>query len=403
MLCQFTVKNFRCIKDEMTLDMQATELMEKEGTVLIDKDGEKFLPLGVIYGPNASGKSTILLALYSLVYKIIRPLYTVNKGNMHIGKEAQIEPFKFSKESSDIPTEYELFFRTEKYEYQYELSVLKGQIFREVLSGKGIEGNSSYATIFDRREYAIELKDELKNCRVEGISKNLTLLSLLGITYREDKIIGDVINWIENSFCFIDYGNSVKDVVIGIEDTEFFKNRIIDMLAEMDIDISDYRIERNGESTRVFTTHSVGGQNYELELIYESTGTIKILGLLPYIAKSIEQGVTLVIDELDAKLHPLLLKYIINLYRDKNINRKNAQLIFTSHDLTTMDSETFRRDEIWFMAKGEDCGSKLYSLVEFQEDKQNLGGVATYSKKYLEGHYGADPYFKRIIMWGDSK
>ena len=107
-----------------------------------------------------------------------------------------------------------------------------------------------------------------------------------------------------------------------------------------------------------------------------------------------------VIDELDAKIHPVLLKYVIMLFNNMEINRKGAQLIFTSHDLSTMSNEVFRRDEIWFVAKGNNQNSKLYSLVEF---KTGNGEVvrkdAKYDKQYLEGKYGADPYLRRIIDW----
>ena len=112
-----------------------------------------------------------------------------------------------------------------------------------------------------------------------------------------------------------------------------------------------------------------------------------------------EEG-TLVIDELDAKIHPLLLKHIIMLYNNFEINKHGAQLIFTSHDLSTMNSEVFRRDEIWFVAKGNEQNSKLYSLVEFKNpDGTSVRKDAKFDKQYLEGKYGANPYLKKIIDW----
>ena len=132
-----------------------------------------------------------------------------------------------------------------------------------------------------------------------------------------------------------------------------------------------------------------------------SSGTKKLFGLLPFIAKSLSVGTTLVIDELDAKIHPVLLKYIIMMFNDMKINQHGAQLIFTSHDLSTMNSEVFRRDEIWFVAKGNKENSKLYSLVEFKNDKgESVRKDAKFDKQYLEGKYGADPYLRKIIDWG---
>ena len=108
----------------------------------------------------------------------------------------------------------------------------------------------------------------------------------------------------------------------------------------------------------------------------------------------------MVSDELDAKIHPQLLKHIIQMFTDLTINKKHAQLIFTSHDLSTMNSELFRRDEIWFVAKENEENSKLYSLVEFKNEKgESVRKDAKYDKQYLEGKYGADPYLRRIIDW----
>ena len=106
------------------------------------------------------------------------------------------------------------------------------------------------------------------------------------------------------------------------------------------------------------------------------------------------------IDELDAKLHPLLLQRIIELYTDRSINSGTAQLLFTSHDLTTMCKEVFRRDEIWFSALNAYDESVLYSLVDFRKEGGNKPrNDENYSKQYLEGRYGADPYFKNLVNW----
>ena len=135
----------------------------------------------------------------------------------------------------------------------------------------------------------------------------------------------------------------------------------------MDLDIEDFRVERReGGDIQVFTKHKIEEAYYEITLAEESSGTRKLFSLLPFIAESLMKGTVLVIDELDAKIHPVLLKYIIKMHTDNTINRHGAQLIFTSHDLSTLNSSTFRRDEIWFVAKGKEQNSKLYSLVEFK-------------------------------------
>lgn len=405
MLCQFTVKNYQCLKDEMTFDMQAANISEHENSLIVDTDGERYLPLGVIYGPNGSGKSTVLYALYSLVCKVMRPICAVGCDNQECMKRsgsAIIKPFKFSKETVHQPTEFELFFRTEKNEYQYKIVILKDKVLSEELYRKSING-TRYSTLFTRRGVSdIVLKGSFRGYNCGGISENLPLISFLGITHRRNTIVKDIVSWFENKVNFINYGNPNEEVHVPIAESGEYKALVLKMLAEMDIDISDYRVEKTDDKMKVFTSHIVNSKPYELELKEESNGTIKVFGILPHIADALLYGTTLIIDELDAKLHPMLLKYIIGLFSNPEVNKRGAQLVFTSHDLSTMNSETFRRDEIWFIAKGEDKGANLYSLVEFKsDDGRTERKDLRYDKRYLEGKYGADPYLRKIIDWGE--
>lgn len=405
MLCQFSVKNYQCLKEEITFDMQAVNISEHENSLIVDKDGEKFLPLAVLYGPNGSGKSTVLDAFYSLICKIMRPICAVGCENTECAKRSgstMVKPFKFSKETINQPTEFELFFRTKKNEYQYIISLQKEKVLYEELHKKNISG-SRYTLLFKRYGVSeIELKGIFKNYSCEGISDNIPLLSYLGITHRRNSIVKDIVEWFETGVDFINYGNPNEDANIPIAESGEIKSLVLKMMSEMDIDISDYRTDKEDEKIKVFTTHLVEDEKYELELLEESNGTIKVFGILPYIAKSILTGSTLVVDELDAKIHPLLLKYIIGLFSNPEINKRGSQLIFTSHDLSTMNNDVFRRDEIWFIAKGDNKASKIYSLVEFKsEDGRIERKDARYDKRYLEGRYGADPYLRKIINWGD--
>ena len=223
------------------------------------------------------------------------------------------------------------------------------------------------------------------------------MLSFLGITHKRNSIIKDIVNWFEHKFRYIDYGSPLREGRIPINNQ--YKPLILKMLQEMDVDISDYRVERKDKKIKVYTTHIIDDSKYDLRLTEESSGTIKLFAILQYVAESLQSGATLLIDELDAKIHPVLLKYIIHLFSDQNINKNGAQLIFTSHDLSTMNSEVFRRDEIWFVAKGSEQNASLYSLVEIKNDGTGERKDCKYSKRYLEGKYGADPYLKNIINW----
>lgn len=404
MLCQFTVKNFKSIRDEVTFDMQAAAISEHEDRIIKDNDNELYLPVSAIYGPNGGGKSNVLEALNSLVTKVLRPLYaTSNNEEIAIKmKKFVIESFAFDEKTINEPTEFELFFRTSLAEYRYELIVKKDVIEYERLDRIKLETGRKSA-LFERNEDEIILKGAFAALKTsDELSDTLPLLSYLGIAYSKNEVVKDVIDWFDEEISFLNYGNPIQELQMAISKSEDIKKLMLQMFQEMDLDIVNFRVEeKENDRIEVFTKHIVDKYEAELNLSDESSGTKKLFGLLPFIAKSLLRGTTLVIDELDAKIHPVLLKYLIMTFSNMEKNKKGAQLIFTSHDLSTMNSEVFRRDEIWFVAKGNHQNSKLYSLVEFKNEKgESVRKDAKFDKQYLEGKYGADPYLRKIIDWG---
>lgn len=404
MLCQFTVKNFKSIRDEVTFDMQAAAISEHEDRIIKDNDNELYLPVSAIYGPNGGGKSNVLEALNSLVTKVLRPLYaTSNNEEIAIKmKKFVIESFAFDEKTINEPTEFELFFRTSLAEYRYELIVKKDVIEYERLDRIKLETGRKSA-LFERNEDEIILKGAFAALKTsDELSDTLPLLSYLGIAYSKNEVVKDVIDWFDEGISFLNYGNPIQELQMAILKSEDIKKLMLQMFQEMDLDIVNFRVEeKENDRIEVFTKHIVDKYEAELNLSDESSGTKKLFGLFPFIAKSLLRGTTLVIDELDAKIHPVLLKYLIMTFSNMEKNKKGAQLIFTSHDLSTMNSEVFRRDEIWFVAKGNHQNSKLYSLVEFKNEKgESVRKDAKFDKQYLEGKYGADPYLRKIIDWG---
>lgn len=404
MLCQFTVENFKSIREAVTFDMQATAISEHEDRIIKDKDEELYLPVSAVYGPNGGGKSNVLEALHSLVTKVLRPLYaTSNNEEIAIKmKKLVIEPFAFDEETRNKPTEFELFFRTKMAEYRYELTVKREIIEYERLDRIKLDTGRKSA-LFERNEDEITLKGAFARLKTsDELSDTLPLLSYLGITYRKNEVVQDVLDWFDEEINFLNYGNPMQELRMAVSKSEDVKKLMLQMIQEMDLDIVDFRVEeKENDRIEVFTKHIIDEYEAELSLFDESSGTKKLFGLLPFIAKSLLKGTTLVIDELDAKIHPVLLKYLIMTFSDMEKNKKGAQLIFTSHDLSTMNSEVFRRDEVWFVAKGNRQNSKLYSLVEFKNKKgESVRKDAKFDKQYLEGKYGADPYLRKIIDWG---
>ena len=172
----------------------------------------------------------------------------------------------------------------------------------------------------------------------------------------------------------------------------------VQMMNDMDIDISGYRYDTAGD--HFYLERKIADQNYELLLDVESEGTRKLTAILPIVILALKEGRLLVIDELDGKLHPKLLRYLISLFKDKEINRNGAQLIFTSHDVTTLKNTVFRRDEVWFAALTEDHTSEIYSLFEIRNEKdEHVKSTAAFDKQYMEGRYGADPYLRKMMRW----
>lgn len=166
----------------------------------------------------------------------------------------------------------------------------------------------------------------------------------------------------------------------------------------MGIDISDYHYDQTDK--QIYLQRTINHQLFDLSYFDESDGTKKIFSALPVIRLALEEGRLLIVDELDAKLHPKLLRYIISLFTNHKTNPFGAQLLFTSHDMSTMKNDLFRRDEIWFAALNQRHSSEIYSLHEIRrEDNKRVNQSAAYDKQYLEGRYGADPYLNIMLDW----
>lgn len=223
-------------------------------------------------------------------------------------------------------------------------------------------------------------------------------LSFLAINY-DIPVITEVQSWFES--CIIrSYANPIVDRQVMVADDELTRKVIIRALNDMGIDLTGYRFDEAEQ--QLYTQRMIDGKLFELPFEDESEGTKKLIASLPVFLRALQEGRLVIIDELDAKLHPKLLRYIIALFKNPEINRKGAQLLFTSQDMTTMKNTVFRRDEIWFAAMNENRESEIYSLYEIRrEDNERVNNTAAYDKQYLEGRYGADPYLSNMLTGGD--
>lgn len=406
MLCQFTFKNFKSYKNETVFDLQAVNSQGFEESLLkSENDDKSFLPVSVIYGPNGGGKSNVLEALNCVIDFIVKPI-NIFKRKMVKSDFVSWTPFLFDETSRNEPTEFELYFRPDnEYEYRYYISVLNGttgKIIGESLHRRNIGARSRVSTIFERNEDGIHLGASISKASINTqVNDQMPYLSFLEINYKI-KPIALAISWFTNCICR-NYANPFSEMAIVIEDDDSFKKKIINLMNEVGINISNFEfVEKTPEdnSFDLYFEHTVNGKSYNLNINQESDGTQKLFNVLPFVIIALNNGRLLVLDELDAKLHPKLLKFIIMLFKNPEINTHNAQLVFTSHDVSTMKSSVFRTDEIWFACKLDDESSDLYSLVEIRDENNNrIKPSAAFDKQYLEGRYGADPYFRNMMDW----
>lgn len=400
MLCQFGFKNFKSYKNETIFDFQAGELSEFKESLIKDDKATPLLPVSVVYGPNGGGKTTLLQALSCLITLVVFPIHELKKNRMNLIVQQRVncEPFLYDEKSKNEPTEFNLYFRKNNNEYRYYVAIKNDIVVSESLFRRGI-GAKKTAVIFTREENNIDLGASIGKSGINtDVNPKMLFLSFLAINYNIPVIV-EVQEWFES--CVIrNYANPITDLKIMINENESFKKPFLNLLNEMGIDVCDYRYDSEKED--FLLTRKVNNVDYSLSLSKESAGTRKLFGSLPILMTALQTGRLAIIDELDAKLHPKLLRYIISLFTDPKINKFGAQLLFTSHDMSTMSNEVFRRDEIWFAALDDEHSSELYSLYEIRkEDGKRVNATASYSKQYLEGRYGADPYFKKMLDWED--
>ena len=404
MLCQFTFSNYRSYRDETTLNMQASSMKEFSQSLLPGGDGQNFLPVAAVYGPNAGGKSNLLEALGYVRGAVAYPINSLMRGGAASKnptfKLTRCSPFAFDAEHPNQPTQFEVYYRVGEYEYRYPLAVHASEIVGEGLSRRKV-GASRSALLFEREGNTIELGPTLRKASV-SVNFNPAIPYLSYLYMNTDlEVVQQAVSWFLDCV-YLNYNSCYLERVLEELLDEEDSAEVAQFLQAIDVHVDGFRFERDEERERqrVYVKHVVDGVEYELRLSEESAGTQKLMGLVSFLLASLEDGGTVLVDELDAKLHPKLLRYVILLFKDPKINKGGAQLVFTTQDVSTMRNDVFRRDEIWFAARNEDEASQLWSLSDLREPNGNpVSKSAAFDKQYLAGRYGADPYLTRIAEW----
>lgn len=410
MLCQFTFDNFRSYRDETTFDMQASSMKEFKDSLIIDeKDGQAFLPVSVIFGPNAGGKSNLLLAMRRMFDSVAYPIFLLSRNDEEARdiprpKVKGTDAFRFDNRHSQEPSDFEIYFRTRGQEFRYTLSFDAEGITSESLSRKNV-GGTRKAILFERTGSKVDLGSSLKRARVTtSFNADIPYLSFLALNY-DIEFVDMAAEWIASAK-FIDFNFRFEELVLEKMLEQKDESVLVGVLRAAGINIDGFRVEgdeEDFENRRVWVRHVVNGKPYELRLSKESAGTRKMMSMAISLDNALKKGGLLVIDELDSKLHPKLLRFIVALFHDPAVNKSGAQLVFTSQDVSIMRNDVLRRDEIWFAARDEDEASSLWSLSDIHEPNGNLVSKnAAFDRQYLSGRYGADPILDRFLYWEEG-
>ena len=399
MLCQFSFKNFKSYKDETVFDMQAANLPEFAENIIYCKPASNLLPVAAIYGPNGGGKTNMLQALTCLISTVVKPIYDMEKTRTKLIVQQKVSCTPFLFDEKPLVSLQNSCFTSVPMAMSTAITFLCFMMKSWPKHWTEKIGGKRTAHVFDREEKVITLGSSINKASINrDVNPKMPYLSFLAINY-DIPAINDAQKWFES--CIIrSYANPEAELQIMLSDNKTIRRQFISALNDMGIDINGYRYDN--DSKQLIMQRTLHGKTYELSYKDESDGTKKLIAALPILLIALAEGRLAVIDELDAKLHPKLLRYIIALFKNPKLNTHGAQLIFTSHDIATMKNTVYRRDEIWFAAEGDNHSSELYSLYEIRkENNERINNTAAYDKQYLEGRYGADPYLQNMLKDGE--
>lgn len=419
MILEFTLENYRSFYGKKTLVLEADKaLKECSDTNLFEYNKHTLLRSLALYGANSSGKSNLVSAMHTMARCVLLSV------KLNDNEELEYDPFLLLK-GNDSPTMFEIVFLKGDYYYRYGFRYNLERIVDEWLFKKTTP-RSKEQMLFVRNEEGICV-DENNFPEGAGYEEKtndnrlfLSLCQQLG-----GEISRQVISWFQSDFNVISGLNNQqyraysklffhKKESLSAEALDFFQklrlgfNNIL--THEEDPNIPQ---DLPTELKAIFQRETQGKKNIELDSVHnvysekgkvigtinfsfedrESSGTNKLFDLSGPIFETLYSGAVLVVDELDAKMHPLISQYIIELFNNPETNPKNAQLIFTTHDTHLLSQKILRRDQIWFTEKDAKEQTDLYSLMDIVlPDGTKPRNDANYERNYIAGRYGAIPY-----------
>lgn len=418
MLIQFSFKNFKSFRDDTVLDFSATKITEHSERV-IQIGTEKILPAAAIFGANASGKSNVIEAFRFMTSYVFDSFAYGGEDDDKKTKVRRLKPtpFLFDNKTRNAESTFEVYFITSEESgcktYNYGFTINSSSVVEEWLNCKAKTARE-FKNIFYRS------KDELDLSGIPAKSRDNILISLeketlivsLGAKLKIAKL-KMIRDWFYN-VDFANFGNPFENaflssvVPVGFSYDKNVQNKVIDYFSTFDSSIIGFDVDvsasdDNGEKhIKIDAVHRIIDSDDTVTIPFEeeSDGTLKMFALYPALQSALETGGILFVDELNARLHPLLVRAFLITFLNPETNPKHAQLVFTTHDSWQLSNNLLRRDEIWFTEKALSGVSTLYSLADFIDDEgSKVRKDESYEKNYLLGKYGAIPTLKYFDMF----
>lgn len=405
MLIEFTVGNYLSFKDKKTLSLEATAIKEYPNNV-IKKGKYKLLRSAVVYGANSSGKSNLIKAL-ELMFDFVKTSFQANSTD-----EINVTSFLLNKDTEDKPSFFEILFLIDDIRYRYGFEVDKKRFYSEWLFEQKFKKEK---LLFIREKDSIEVSNDFKEGKgIEEKTRNNALF--LSVVDQFNGVISKkIMGWFNSQIIFSGLNHQeakiLTSLVLKFDDSkEIIKNFLI----PFNLGFKDFELVSEKDKNNVKTYHDKYDKkgnvigNFEFDLVKnESSGTNKLYDIAGCLIYVLSMGQLIVIDELDAKLHPLLTMAIVKLFNSSEYNKENAQLIFATHDTNLLNCGCFRRDQIYFTEKNRTEETDLYSLVEYKEsDGKKIRNDSSFEKDYINGRYGAIPYigdFSKFLSHDESE
>ncbi|MFB2920407.1 AAA family ATPase [Aerosakkonema funiforme] len=422
MLIEFQVGNFLSFKETVTFSMVASDIDSQDAeldsnSVFTVNEELSLLKAAAIYGANASGKSNFAKAFGFMKWFVIN-----SSTGIQITDDIDIEPFRLSTETEYSPSFFQVTFGLNNKIYKYAFGITTEKVHIEVLS---CLNNQKEYDLFRRygNDFKINLKSFKEGKGLEEKTKHNSLF-LSVVAQFNGKISEQILKWFNK--CQVISASGTHDNLYRNISLKFFESPlrrdIVQFIKDLDLSIYDIRMTKesissetlpsaipeelrklilrsSNEVSSVQTWHEkynekgevVGTEKFDLEES-ESEGTQKLFYFSGILLNALKNGQLIVIDELDARLHPIITRQIVQMFNSNKYNSKGAQLIFMTHDTNLLSSRLFgsrllRRDQIWFTEKNQQGATDLYSLVEY-----DIPEDAAFESDYIRGKYGAIPF-----------